>query len=383
MASTCYFRRLDHYDPKAIRHAMEEGWSTSVGKEDLFQSGQRVLLKPNLLSGAATERAVTTHPAMLEAVATFFLDRGCHVSVGDSPALDSLPSVLRRTGLAPIVEKLKLGVTPLSRGVDRPSRNRFRFPLLHLAEELGEFDHIVNLPKLKTHSMMTLTLAVKNLFGCVPGKRKAAYHLSAGEEKETFARLLLEIHDLVAPSLHVLDGIVAMEGNGPGSGDPRPLGLLAMSRDALALDASVAALLGVPWESVPILAAARAAGIEPADPSRVTLVGDPPGSWDVRDFRLPRSVDCRWRIPPRMARLFNNAFTPRPFIDSSRCVLCRRCEGICAAGAIGETADARLAVLPNRCIRCFCCHEVCPVDAVEIVRGRGLRLLDTLTRRRT
>jgi uncharacterized protein (DUF362 family)/Pyruvate/2-oxoacid:ferredoxin oxidoreductase delta subunit len=339
----------------------------------MFRPGDRVLLKPNFLSARDPERGVTTHPGVVAAVAECLSDYGCELHLGDSPALDSLARVVRKAGYEDLVRRYDLRLAPLRRDDLRPSRERRWFPRLHLASELNDFQQVINLPKLKTHSMMTLTLGVKNLFGCVPGKRKAAYHLSAGEDRRHFARLLLEIWETVRPCLTILDGIVGMQGNGPSQGELRQTGLLAMADSDLALDAVIGHLVGVPADRHPVVAEALAQEMHGADWRQVHLSGDPVERCVIPDFRLPEVTDLQWRLPRFVSRRIRNWFTTRPVIAAERCVSCGECAAICPTRAVLDDNGRGYAVAKERCIRCFCCHEVCPVRAVDLRSGMGTR----------
>ena len=383
MAIPVFLDRVEGYGEAGLRRAVEAGWDSLGADAPPFRAGDRVLLKPNLLAGRRPEKAVTTHPDMIAAVAGFLKDRGCRVALGDGPSIESTRRVVTVCGYDPVCARFGVEVVPFEHGRDVPSRHRRWFPRLHLWEGLAGFDHVVNLPKLKTHTQMTLTLGVKNLFGCVPGKRKAAYHLSAGDSPERFARLMLEIWETVRPSLTVLDGVVAMEGNGPNLGDPRPVGLVALSPDALALDAVIGALVGLPPERHPIVAEARAAGIPGANAGELDVRGRPAQEMAVPDFRLPKPADVQWRLPSFLVRTFKNWWTHRPEIQPGPCTLCGQCREICPAEAIHANGDRSLRIDPGRCIRCYCCHEVCPSAAIAIRPGAGLRGLEILKGRKS
>lgn len=383
MDSFCVLGQVAGYEPSALREFLESGWERLADRAPVLRAGDRVLLKPNLLSGRPPERAVNTHPAVVAAVAACLADRGCRLFLGDSPALESTARALGAAGYEPVMARHGITAVPFDRGREFPARSRRFFSRLFLYEGYADFDHVFNLPKLKTHTMMGLTLGVKNLFGFVPGTRKASYHLSAGSGEAHFARLMLEIADTIRPALTVLDGVLAMEGAGPGQGDPRPLGLMAMGLDCLALDAVIGRVVGAPPERHPVVREALAAGLPGADWRRVAVGGVDPDAAAVPDFRLPGRADAQWRIPRVAVRAFKNAWTTRPRIRTDRCRYCLACEAICPARAIADTGGRRLRVDPGRCIRCWCCHEVCPHGAIDIHTGMGLRALALVRPRAT
>jgi ferredoxin len=245
-------------------------------------------------------------------------------------------------------------------------------PSLELAAAALDAGALVNLPKLKTHAYTGLTLAVKNLFGCVTGTKKAQWHLRAGENPELFAKLLVEIAYSFPPGLIVVDGVVGMEGNGPGSGDPRALGLLVAGDDPTAVDAVIARIAGFPEEAVPTLAAARRAGLGQPDLERIEVLGERLADVAVKDFR-PAAADTGIGVGiPRVLRgVLRGALTGRPVIDANLCRLCGRCAEACPPKAIAM--DAARKAYPRidraRCIRCFCCQEMCPHRAITVRQG--------------
>jgi uncharacterized protein (DUF362 family) len=218
----------------------------------LIEPGRPVLIKPNLLSSAKPEQAVLTHPLIVRAAAEFVLQKGGRPRIGDSPAVGSFKRVIRESGIAAALADLDVEFCEFTRSVKADVGEPFG--VIDLAAEALEAPLIINLPKLKTHSQMGLTLGVKNLFGCVVGLRKAQWHLRAGIDRDLFARLLVQIHQRIRPAFTMIDGILAMEGDGPGRrGIPRELGLLLGSRDAFAADHTVCQILGQNPEKLPIL----------------------------------------------------------------------------------------------------------------------------------
>jgi Pyruvate/2-oxoacid:ferredoxin oxidoreductase delta subunit len=216
---------------------------------------------------------------------------------------------------------------------------------------------VINLAKFKTHSQMTLTLGVKNTFGCVVGLKKPEWHMRAGLDKTLFARLIVQIHQAIAPAFTLIDGILGMDGDGPGkAGRPVPLGLLIGSRSAFAADHAACDLIGMPPEGLPTLAAAETLGIS-HDPARIT--GDGP---DRIDFRLPEAGRTRFG-PGWLQPLLRRHLLRRPVADADTCRLCGECWQYCPADAI-QCRDDRLCFDYNRCIRCYCCIEVCPHGAL-------------------
>ena len=370
-------QKCTSYEPEIVRNALNKLLAPLGGINSFVTPGSRVLLKPNLLAPKTPEAAVCTHPEIIRAVALQVMDAGGTVFLGDSPAVGSANVVLKRSGIAGPVRELGIEVvpfrTPVSVSVSEGGIHRS----ILLAREALDFDAVINLPKLKTHGMMTLTLAVKNMFGLVVGAAKAGWHLQANEHVR-FADMLLDINRALPPVLNILDGIVAMEGNGPGSGDPRTVGLLAASSSALALDQVIAQVVGVDPERNPVIYRARERDLMGSEPEHVRVVGEPINEVRVHNFVLPKSVSrVDFKLPDWMNRSLRKSLSSFPVLDSQKCTTCEECVNICSTDAItlhdksigGGTVDK------DKCISCFCCQEVCPEGAIEPVPGRLLRML--------
>ena len=236
---------LADYCPAAVSPALDALLAPLGGMAAFVRPGQKVLLKPNMLAGKAPEKAVTTHPEILRAVIRAVRAAGGIVSVGDSPGVGSPEQVARRCGLLSVIEEEGARFAPFAESV-RVRVGGGTFHELELARDVLDAEVVINLPKLKTHQMMGLTCGVKNLFGAVVGMRKVRLHLQAGTDKAFFALMLLELAEHIAPALTIVDAVVAMEGDGPGSGEPVQVGALLAGASPLAVDTAAAALLGLP-----------------------------------------------------------------------------------------------------------------------------------------
>ena len=319
-------------------------------------AGCRVLLKPNLLYGKPPAKAVNTHPLVVRTVALALLEAGCTVFVGDSPGYESTEKALEKSGIMEVVRDLGLQVAPFRKRVTKTNDGISPYRELTFGEDPLDYDLIVNMPKLKTHMMMGLTAGVKNLFGFVPSLYKAKWHLRCGTDKRLFASLLIDIHAAVRPALTVLDGITAMDGDGPSGGRVRSLGIVAASDDALALDAFLEKGLSVP-SALPISVVAAEHGL--LRDAEVIDLGMPA----VRDFLMPASMEVDWNLPPLVRETARRVFTRKPKCAAKKCTLCGTCVNVCPAGAI-QREETRISFDYRACIRCFCCQEMCPANAI-------------------
>jgi ferredoxin len=248
------------------------------------------------------------------------------------------------------------------------------FKRFALARPYLEADKIINLPKLKTHEMMTMTCAVKNLFGAVVGTAKAGWHLKAGADRAMFARMLLEIYLLRKPDLTIVDAVTAMEGNGPGSGDPRQVGLLLAGVNAVAVDVIAAEIAGIPKKLLYVERAAEKLGVAGADRSTIRTAGVPVAEARLAEFRLPHISDVQFGLPPFLKNRLRHYLTSRPCVMPEKCRLCGVCRDACPPHAI-EIRDGKLHFDYHACIRCFCCRELCPDGALDVKEGSLLRLI--------
>lgn len=323
--------------------------------QGMIRQGARVLIKPNLLAPAPPEKAMLTHPEVVKAVAEYVLHKGGSVRISDSPAMGSLKRVVREGGIQAALDGLDVefrefkASTPVDVGAP--------FHRIEIAQAALEADVIINLPKLKTHTQMLLTLGVKNLFGCVVGFRKPQWHLRVGVDREMFGALLYRIYNAVGPAVTILDGVLAMEGQGPGrGGSPRDLGVLMGSRDAVAIDATVCGMLGVdPMRLFTNQAAMKAGGM----PESIEVEGELPS---ISNFVLPRIVPLVFG-PKGARKTLRKYLIQRPVARESLCGNCGECRRYCPARAISQE-NKKLRFDYDKCIRCYCCIEVCPHGAL-------------------
>ena len=226
-------KRCEKYSPDLLEKAIE---SITDNTDFPDVKGKSVLLKPNILSGSLPEKAVTTHPEVVRAVIRLLFKKGAsRIMTGDSPGIGSADAAGRKCGIKKVVEEegaewVVFNESYLLKNPDGKKQKQF-YPAL----QLSQADILISLPKMKTHEMMYYTGAIKNLFGLIPGLKKSRFHFNF-PEKEDFAAMIVDLLSTVKPSYAIMDGIVAMEGPGPGSGYPKSLGLLAGSSNLLALD---------------------------------------------------------------------------------------------------------------------------------------------------
>lgn len=351
----------------SVRSSLERALELLAPPEPLVGRDEPLLIKPNLLAPHRPEAAVTTHPAVVEAAIGVAKDLGARPAVGDSPGLHSAARAARVAGIAAVCRRHGVPLLDLGAGGAVTVSGR-TYRGLVLAREALEARWLWNLPKWKTHTMMGLTLGIKNLYGCVPGKRKVAVHFRAGRNADAFARQLLDLEHLLQPRLTVLDGVVAMEGAGPSRGTPVELGLLLVSDDAAALDWEATRLSGVVPADVPTVAASIALGR--LDPSGVRVIGDPA---QPRTLLPAPGSPCDWPLPGPLKRLAKGIVSPLPRFAADRCSGCGVCVEACPGKALRSGTPPDL--IQERCMRCYCCQELCPLGAATVPSRRPGRVV--------
>jgi uncharacterized protein (DUF362 family)/NAD-dependent dihydropyrimidine dehydrogenase PreA subunit len=370
---------LADYHPERVRTALEQVLAPLGGMAAFVRPGQKVLLKPNLLAGKPPGKAVTTHPEIVRQVILLAQAAGGVVSVGDSPGIGTPESVARKCGILPVIEETGARFAPFTESVPVSVRAG-TFHQLEVAREILDAEVIINLPKLKTHQMMGFTGAVKNLFGVVVGMRKVRLHLQAGDDPAFFALMLLELAEHFPPALSIMDAVVGMEGNGPGSGDPVPIGALLASKHPLALDTTAIALVGLSERQVWTQRVARDTGRPGSRLEDVSVSGPELASLRPRRFRPAPSADIDFGLPAPAKRLLRSTLSARPEI-AANCVRCGDCVRHCPPHAM--TLDQRgVHIDHQKCIRCFCCQELCPHGAILTRQGALLRVAAFLGGRR-
>lgn len=350
-------------------------------------SGEKIVLKANLLAAAPPQKAVTTHPAIVAAVGRQVNAEGAVPTVADSPGSGykytekTLKRIYRVCELAGPCEQAGI---PLN--LDTSARE-ISFPDGHLIKRfevitpVATADGVLNLCKLKTHLFMHMTGAVKNSFGVIPGLTKPGYHAKL-KDTARFADMLLDLSSFVAPRLSIMDAVVAMEGQGPNSGTPRRVGLILAAASPLALDVVAAEIMGIDPGNNPLLAAAERRGMRPTRLSDVELIGVDKSDLRVPGFQLPATLYGETglgRLPwyqQMLLPLFKDGMSVKPVINQTACVACGACHDSCPMDAITLHAKEYAEIDDTRCIRCYCCHEMCQYDAVRLRRSLLYRLIN-------
>lgn len=332
--------------------------------------GQSVFLKVNLLNKNAPEKAVTTHPAVARAVVRAVRAAGAtDIAIGDSPGgrttAGSARALFQVSGMATVAAEEGARLVLLDDEVVRRSVPEGRlYSSFNLGREAVEADVLIDMPRLKTHGFMQMTGAVKNLFGCIPGLEKAAFHVKV-PDRDDFAEMLVDLLLACRPALTIMDAIVGMEGEGPSAGKPRHIGALLASADAAALDVVAARVAGFDPMEVYTIAAAHRRGLGPRSTDEVDIRGAQWREVAPEHFAHP-ARDITRSMPPALRRWARARVSSKPVLGrAGDCTACRTCERNCPVHAI-DMRNGRPHFDHDACIRCYCCQELCPEHAIDL-----------------
>lgn len=370
MISRVAVTRCESYDEAKVRTAVRKGIELLGGVSVFARPGEKILLKPNLLAGDKPNKAVTTHPSVFKAVGEIFKESGAAVLYGDSPGKGNPERIARLAGIKEVADALEIALADFRTPV------KVSYPEALLAKQLSpaagvlDADGIISLPKMKTHGFTRITGAVKNQFGCLPGLQKSEFHVKMPDIFD-FSRVLVDINTYLKPRLYIMDGIVAMEGNGPRGGEPVEMNVLLFSSDPVALDAVFCRLIDLKPEYVPFMAFGEESGLGTYKWENIELVGDPIEGLINKHFKTVRRPPDQWVSTHYFPPFLKNVISPRPVINYERCVNCGSCVLQCpvtpkAVDWPEGDREKKPVYHYNQCIRCYCCQEICPEKAITI-----------------
>jgi len=366
--------KCSKYDREKIYEELVWGIGQLGGVQQFVQPEEKILLKPNLLRKAEADSAIVTHPLVVAAVAGIFKKAGCeHLSYGDSAGVGSMEKIAEACGLAAEMERLNIPMADFSESilVNYPQGKMAK--QFHMAKAVVETEALINICKMKTHQLERMTGAVKNMYGCIQGLHKAKGHTKYSNA-ESFARMLVDLNRYVRPRLYIMDGITAMEGNGPASGTPVHMGVMLLSTDPVALDSVCCSLMNLAPELVPTNVQGEKMGLgvwAEKDIDVVTREGilttfQVKERFGRKDYDVNRGKEVRrlWR----QIRWISRHFQRKPYIVEKRCIRCGICVEACPVE--GKAIHLHKPSAPvydyKKCIACFCCQEMCPQKAIQV-----------------
>jgi uncharacterized protein (DUF362 family)/Pyruvate/2-oxoacid:ferredoxin oxidoreductase delta subunit len=357
-------RSCKEYDLHEVFDLIREIYVKSDGPD---VKGKKVLLKPNILSDNDPSRCVSTHPVVIESMIRFLQSRGATVFVGDSPAV-------HRKGFMPVKSGIS-GVCATTGAtwvdfMENPVERKINRRKVRIAGIVDQVDLIISLPKLKNHELMYFTGAVKNTLGLLPGFSKAIQH-GIYRDRNEFGEFLVDLNEAITPDYFLMDGIMGMEGPGPGSkGIPSATGVLLGSTNPLAVDIIASRIAGYNPMVIPTTKTAYFRKRWLQSESEIIYDGPEISTIIKADFKkIPVSGNNSSGLRFILGRTkFIRKLDRRPVFIHETCTGCRKCVDICPADAIKpHTLNNKHIVLTDKsCIRCYCCAEVCTDNSVDI-----------------
>ncbi len=375
--------KCTEYDVDQIEMKLREGFGLLGGSaflRKLIPENSSVLLKPNFLSVVEKGSPVITHYAVFEAVVRIIKEYSSDISFGDSPGSEDTRKAAEKSGLMEVAKKYGVKFVDFNDVVHVELQNPLMYKYWDIAKAPFEADVVITLPKLKTHMMMYYTGAVKNQFGCVAGPKKAEWHTKIPNPID-FSKMLLDLNTVVKTSFAILDGIVAMEGNGPRNGTPKQMNTIIMGQSLTAVDSAAVRLIGYDNVlAVPFLKAAHDTKWGTVLPEEIEILGEKLESLKSRDFKLSRNAKLVNTLSPKLNNFISSLAAPDPVVNPEKCIGCKKCDEVCPERSkVISFVKRNGKTIPKwkykNCIRCFCCQELCPKGAIVTKTKRASRLI--------
>ena len=360
----------DNYNLDSVFQATQQAIDLIGGITTYIKPQSSVLVKPNLLMAADPSSGVVTHPSVVWAVIKILKSINCKIYLGDGPSVwdsrgENIDQVFEKSGMTNIAAEEGIELVKFDK-----RRWRGDFPL---TTWLDGCDYLVSIPKFKTHTLTTLTGAIKNLYGLIPGTYKTELH-KRYYEVEDFSKMLVEIYAELRPALTIVDGIEAMEGDGPGTGGRlRKCGLLIVGKDCVSIDSLLARIMGLGPEEILTTKEAVKRHLGVAEINSIELLGDRLEKFIASNFELPAS-SIRRKIPRPIIELAKKLLRFYPQVNHRICVRCGACIEVCPKKVIRKRND-RIFIDYSRCISCFCCQETCPHSAMKVRKSLLAKIL--------
>lgn len=342
---------------------------------EIIKPNMRVLIKPNLLMKRAPEEITTTHPAVIGGIARCLKEIGIsNIILADSPGGPYSASLLRgiydTCGMTAVCKKYNIILNDDTTSFERKCEDGKQVKSFLLISPVKSADIIINVAKLKTHGMTTLSGGVKNLFGTIPGLMKPEFHWRF-PKLEDFCEMLLDLCETVRPSITFVDAVTSMEGDGPSGGTPKQTGMILSGFSPYCVDLALCRIIGLRPSEVMTVKASIERGLCPGNIEELSFLGDRLLCFD--DFKMPKgkSVSFEDHVPKFIQKpvyaFIDKLLSAQPVIKKDKCIGCRKCAQSCPANII-SIKNGKAHINKKECIKCFCCHEMCPVKAIDIKR---------------
>lgn len=361
--------RCESYEQSCVDKAVSEAIELIGGINQFVQPEEKILMKPNILTLKQPDRAATTHPSVVHATIRLLKEAGYNqLTYGDSPGFGAPDKAARVAGIKTVADEWKVPLVDFMTGSTVPYADGAKCKQFEIAKGVQAADAIISISKMKAHQLTRVTGAVKNQLGCVNGLNKAGFHAKY-PDGIGFSEMLIDLNKLLNPRLYIMDGIVAMEGNGPNSGTPRKMNVILASSDPIALDSTFCRLINLNPEFVPTNVFGEQHGLGTYQEGKIEIVGEALTSVICKDFDVVRAPvkDENFNSATKFKRLMLR----KPVINEAKCVKCGVCVDACPVEGKAVNFKTSQKNQPPKynykaCIRCYCCQEMCPQKAIDV-----------------
>ena len=372
MKSKVALVRCESYQREAVEKAVQHGIALLGGVSQFAQAGEKIFFKPNLLTAKDENSLVVPNAEVMRAVVKAFSEISANYEYGDSPGHGKGTTVAKKAGYETVLADFPIEAVELveAETISYPEGNLVK--KFEISKDVMAADGVISICKMKSHALTRMTGAIKNQFGVIPGARKAEFH-GRLPDAGSFSKMLIDLNQLVKPRLFIMDGVIAMEGNGPANGTAKEMHVLLFSTDAAALDATVCRMMNLDIKLVETLVYAKQFGFGNVDADTIEILGDDLASFIQADYEVNRNpVSTAISLSSKSVQfLMRNFVTPKPVILADKCVNCGQCVAICPAEPKAVNYhDGDRKKIPSYhysdCIRCYCCQEMCPHEAIVV-----------------
>jgi len=372
MAEKVSVVKCDSYDEGLVLQKVREALDLIGFK---VKKGSNVLLKPNVLSAKGPDEAITTHPSIINAICKILKEKNCKISIGDSSGMGVFGGTRRafkKTGIEEIAHRYNAKLIPFEESeIIYTKINGKILKRIHVSKPVLDAGLIINIPKLKTHTLIGYTGAVKNMFGIIPGGKKSDYHKTCGNQA-MFADLLVDVYNFRKPGLNIMDGIIGMEGNGPAAGKIKKTGIIIASKDGIALDFVAAKIIEFKTDDILTNKALIKRGFKP----EIEVVGEK----NIK-IKYEQPVKTIRKAPGFLVKAYYWLINPKIEVNKRLCKKCLVCVKACPAKAVSLVKN-KIKINRKKCILCYCCHELCPEKAI-VIRKSFIAKVITYTKKQT
>ncbi len=357
--------RCGEYDLKKVYEKIKWGIDELGGIESIIPKNKKILINPNMLISTDSKNAVTTHPVVFEAVVKLLVENNYQMTYGDSPGFGNPEKVAKKTGIKDVGDRYNLKLADFVNGKTISYPEGMLCKQFEIANAVLETDTIINIAKMKSHALQRITGAIKNPFGCVVGFNKGLMH-SRFSNAYNFAEMLIDLDNYLKVDLHILDGIIAMEGNGPRNGDPTPMNVIMISKDPVAIDTIFCRMIDLNPFIIPTITYGQKYGLGSHD--NIEIIGEPVESFINKEFNIDR--DTIKKTENSSLSFLRKYVLRRPYIQEDICKKCGICIEVCPiddkalSWKNGDKSQAPIYDY-DKCIRCYCCQEMCPYHVIK------------------